>query len=350
MDCPKCGFAQPVKGSVECVQCGVVFSKWFAAEVAKAAEAGGGDEELDARRSSRARPELPTQFSARRSPSMPDLYDGSLPTRDVSIQLAEIDVPLENGRITPVELKILGAGLVAAIVIYALPFTRFIFAAMVTLFHEFGHAVAGWLLGYVSLPAFDLVYGGGFTHMGEFRLSIAIAVAGLFAAALWIFRQNRKSMILIGALFLVWIMIVSGQWRRELVIAGAGHASEFILAGILFYQALSGTGWKHPEFERPLGAFIAFFVQIQSTLFAWKLLHDPDFLAWYREGKGGMLMNDLEQVALDLQIHFGIAPGIEGVARGLLLFSLVPGIVGLIWFVQRARWHRVMRSLRTIDA
>ncbi len=349
MNCPKCGFEQSFKGSAECLQCGVVFSKWFASEVAKAAEAGGGNEGVELSRTARSRPPVSQAF-ATRSPSMPDVYDGSIPIRDASVQLAELEVPVEDGRVTASELKILGAGLVAAIVIYALPFTRFVFSAMVTLFHELGHAVAGWLLGYVSLPAFDLVYGGGFTHMGQFRLSIAIAVAGLFGGAMWIFRQNRKSMILIGALFLTWLMIVSGEWRREMVIAIAGHAAEFILAGILFYQALSGTGWKHPEFERPLGAFVAFFVQIQSTLFAWKLLHDPDFLAWYREGKGGMLMNDLEQVALDLQIRFGIAPGIAGVARGLLLFSLVPGIVALIWFFQRARWHRVMRAFRTIDA
>ncbi len=74
---------------------------------------------------------------------------------------------------------------------------------------------------------------------------------------------------------------------------------------------------------------------------------DPDFLEWYKQGKGGMLMNDLEGIALDLHIHTPFNPGIEGAARLLLLFSFVPIAVALIWYFQRARWHRILRSLRT---
>jgi hypothetical protein len=345
MTCPKCGFVQPVKGAGECMQCGVVFAKWFANEVARGAEVAADVDDAPQRRVA-VRAGSP---GARRA-AMPEVYDGSLPPRRAEAELADLDEPVLNGRVSKSELAILGGGFAAAVIVYALPFTRFIFSAMVTLFHEFGHAVAGWFLGYFSLPAFDLVYGGGITHMGEFRIPIAVMVAGVFAWIAWVFRQNRKSLALIGALFLVWLFIVTGEWRRELVIASAGHLAEFILAGILFYQALSGTGWKNPDVERPLGAFVAFFVQIHSTLFAWRLLRDPDFVAWYREGKGGMLMNDLEQIALDLQIHLGIAPGLEGVTRMLLVFSVVPSVIALAWYFQRARWHRVLRALRTVDA
>ena len=257
---------------------------------------------------------------------------------------------VEDGRIGRSELKILGLGLAGAIVAYAIPFTRFVFSAIITLFHELGHAVAGWLLGYPSLPAFDFVYGGGFTHMGGFHMSIALAVAALFAYLGWSFRENRTSVAIVAVLFGLWLVVVTREWRREIVFAGAGHAAEFILAGIMFYKALSGAGWRNPELERPLGAFIAFFVQIHSTLFAWRLTHDADFLAWYREGKGGALMNDLEVIALDLQIWLGLAPGIEGVARALLVFSVLPTIVALIWYFERSRWHRVLRALKTAGA
>jgi hypothetical protein len=301
MDCPRCGHSSAV-GALECERCGVIFAKV-----------------------SQARVPLPRPYAVE-------------------------EERIGDGRMGPTEWKVLGFGLVAAIAAYAIPFTRFVFSAIVTLFHEFGHAVAGWLFGYASLPAFDIVYGGGLTHYGPFRLSIALAVACGFAYLGWLFRENRKSLGIVAALFLVWLFFVTREWRRELVVGVAGHLSEFILAGILFYKALAGVGWKAPDFERPLGAFVAFFVQIHSTLFAWRLLHDAGFLAWYRRGKGGALMNDLESIALDLQIWLGIEPGIEGVTRALLVFSVLPVIVALIWYFERARWHRVLRALRTVEA
>ena len=241
---------------------------------------------------------------------------------------------MEKRRIGRDELKILGVGLAAAIVVYSIPFLRFVFSALVTLFHELGHAVAGWLLAHPSLPAFDFVYGGGFTHRGAFRPGLAFLLAAGFVWAIWTFREHRRIAIPIGAVFAVWLVIVTAEWRRELVIAAAGHAFEFILAGILFYQALSGVGWRNPELERPLGAFVAFFVQIHSMAFALRLVSDTDFLSWYREGKGGALMNDLEVVALDITIRFGAQPGIEGVARFLLFFSLLPMCGALLWYVR----------------
>lgn len=301
MDCPKCGVDVP-RGALECPACGVIFAKV-----------------------SHSRTAVPRPYVLE-------------------------EERVADGRIGPAELKILGFGLVAAIVVYAIPFLRFVLSTIVTLFHEFGHAVAGWLFGYASLPAFDLVYGGGLTHHGPFRLSIAVAVGLCFGLLGYWFRENKKALLLIGIVFGVWLLFVTAEWRRELVFASAGHLSEFILAGIFFYKALAGVGWRSPEFERPLGAFVAFFVQIHSTLFAWRLLHDPAFLDWYRQGKGGALMNDLEVVALDLQIWLGWQPGIEGVTKMLLVFSVMPTIVALVWYFERSRWHRVLRALRTVDA
>ncbi len=299
MHCPKCGHENPARAT-ECWQCGVILAK-----------------------ATQSRP---------------------IVIRPYAIEEERI----VDGRIGRGEVKVLGFGLVAAILAYAFPLTRFILSTLVTLFHELGHAVAGWLMGYPSLPAFDLVYGGGLTHHGEFHLSIAIAIALGFAYLGWLVRENKASLTIVIALFLVWLLFVSKEWHRELAFAAAGHLSEFILAGILFYKALAGVGWRSPEFERPLGAFVAFFVQIHSMLFAWRLLHDPAFLDWYREGKGGALMNDLEVVALDLQIWLGISPGIEGVTRWLLVFSFVPITVALLWYFERTRWHRLLRALRTV--
>ena len=286
--CPKCGFEEQERAR-ECSRCGVVFAK---AHEGHAASARVPNPLLTAR--------------GERGPAAAARDDGSL--------------------------KIVLTGLVIAVIIYALPFTRFVFSALVTLFHELGHAVVGWLFGYPSIPAFDFTYGGGMTHHGEFQIIIALLIAGGFGYLDWLFRDSTKMVGLIAGSFVLWLIVVTAEWRREIAFSAAGHLSEFVLAGILFYMALAGVGWRVPELERPLGAFVAFFVQIEAMRFFWRLLHDPEMMATYREGKGGAFMNDLEVIALDLHIHTPFNPGIEGVARLMLLFSCVPIAVATVWY------------------
>lgn len=301
MQCPRCSFDNAA-GAVECGHCGVVFSKL-------------GDVAPPLRR------------------------------RPPAGEPAPNDDIIEDGRIGPKELKILGGGLAAAIVVHALPFLRFVFSALVSLLHEFGHAIVAWLLGHPAIPAFDFVYGGGFTNWGQFHLSIALAIAAGFAYLAWLYRRNVRTLVVIGAVFTLWLILVSKDWRRETAMSAAGHAAEVIFAAIFFYMALSGVGWRMPEVERPLGAFAAFFVQIQTMRFAWALFHDPDALASYREGKGGALMNDLEVIALNLHIYLGLNTSIEGMAKLLFLFSLIPIPIAIVWYLQRSRWHRLGRML-----
>jgi len=318
--CPKCGFEEP-ESATECSRCGIVFGKF-----GRPSPGPSGHP-------------LPVGEGFREHDPSP-LGEGAAKRR-----VRGDDDKIADGRLGASELKILGIGLAMAIVVYSIPFTRFVFSAIITLFHEFGHAVAGWLMGMPAIPAFDFTYGGGITPHGQFQIAIALLIAGGFAYALWFFRQNPRTVALITGVFLIWLFFVSSDWRREFAFAAGGHLGECILAGILFYQALAGVGWRIPELERPLGAFVAFFVQINMIFFCRRLIHDPDFLAWYKEGKGGMLMNDLEGIALDLHIHTRFNPGIEGVARMLMLFTFVPVAVALIWYFQRARWHRVITSL-----
>jgi hypothetical protein len=257
---------------------------------------------------------------------------------------------VRDGRIGAKELKILGIGLVLAIIVYAVPFTRFVMSALVTLFHELGHAVVAWSLGIPALPAFDFTYGGGITSYGQFHLSIALLIAGGFAWLAYRFRRNWKTLVVLAVIAGVWLFFVSSEWRRDLACASGGHISEFVLSAIFFYMALAGVGFRIPEIERPLGAFIAFFAQIHSIGFALKLRSDPDFLEWYRQGKGGMLMNDLESIALDLRIHFGTRSTIESVAGALLLLPVLLFAVALVWYFYRAHVHRLMRSLLALEA
>jgi hypothetical protein len=303
MHCPRCSFEQADSGA-ECLSCGIVFAKW------------SGESR---------RQELPT-----RSP---------LPA------LRPIDHDVANGQFGRRELVILASGLAAAILAHQIPIARTAFSALTTLFHEIGHAVVAWTLARPAIPAFDFVYGGGFTHLSEFQPILALILFGGIAWSGWAFRRYPRIVTIIAVAALLWIFVVSSEWKREIATYSAGVIFELVLAAVILYMAVSGRGWKHPELERPFGAFAGFFALISTISFAWRLRHDSDFLDWYREGKGGALMNDLEAVALDLHIHTRFNPGIEGLAGWLLLLATLPFPLALLWHLRRSSIHRLLRKL-----
>jgi membrane protein CcdC involved in cytochrome C biogenesis len=128
-----------------------------------------------------------------------------------------------------------------------------------------------------------------------------------------------------------------------------GHLGELILAGALLFMALAGVGWRLPEIERPLGAFAAFFVQMQTLRFAWRLRHDAAFLAEYGEGKGGAMMNDLEVIALDLKIWTGVSTDVRELAGWLLFLAFVVPAAAILLYVFRRRIHDFARSLLVLE-
>jgi hypothetical protein len=294
--CPACSFEQHA-GGAECSRCGVVFAK--------------------------ARPAAVPTFAA----------------------------PVSSTPVRPAKppWTMVGIALAVAALAHALPVTRFLLSPLVTLLHELGHAAAAWLLGCPAIPAFDFVYGGGVTYHKNFQLPLALLIAGGMAWLGWTFRRNPRTLGLIVGLAALWVFVLSSDWRREIVISSMGHGGELILGGVLLYMALSGRGWRMPEVERPLGAFAAFFVLLQTVTFAWKLRSDAGFLSWYREGKGGALMNDLEVIALDIKIWTGAEVDIVQVAGWLLAVSLVPALLAVTAWVYRARVNAFARSLLLLD-
>lgn len=289
--CPLCGFDQ-ADGSDTCARCGVVLAK--------------------------------ARVGARPIPSIP------------AAAVAQPDAGA---------WKLLAGGFVAALVAHSVPFVAFILSPLVTLFHELGHAATAWILGCPAIPAFDFAYGGGITQRHDFELPLAILVAAGWIWLGWTFRRNPKTLAVIGLCAGAWLVAVSAEWRRELVIASMGHLGELILAGVLLCMALTGIGWRIPAIERPLGAFAAFFVQMQTLGFAWRLRHDAAFLAAYCEGKGGALMNDLEVIALDVKIWTGASLDVREVAGCLVVLALVVPVAAISLYACRRQVRDFVRSL-----
>ena len=302
--CPRCGFDRDALAR-DCPRCGIVFAKWD------------------------------------------DLATTPPPATAVVETADEVDATHgspPSGR----EWRMLGIALAAAALANALPIVSFVLSVLATLFHEFGHAAASWLLGHPAVPAFDIVYGGGFTHEDDFQLPIALIVGALWAWLGWSFRRNPRTLAVLGPGAALWLYAVTSPVRREIVIASMGHLGELILAATFVFMALAAVGWRRPDLERPLGAFLGFFVAIHTMLFARRLIRDPDFLAWYREGKGGALMNDLESIVLDLHIWTGKALTIEDAARALLVVAVVALGAALALGALRHRLRQLASSLLEI--
>ena len=66
-------------------------------------------------------------------------------------------------------------------------------------------------------------------------------------------------------------------------------------------------------------------------------MDDDAFLAWYRDGKWGAMMNDLEVMALDVKIWTGLSTSIEQMAGWMLFLCLLTPAVAVLLFVFRDR-------------
>ena len=79
-------------------------------------------------------------------------------------------------------------------------------------------------------------------------------------------------------------------------------------------------------------------------------MHDQDFLEVYKQGKGGMLMHDVDSVSADLIIHTPWHPSIQTLAFLLLLFSFATMAAAVLLWVSRDEVERVIMSLNGPEA
>lgn len=221
---------------------------------------------------------------------------------------------------------IVGGGL--ALVVYAVPFLRFVFHVLITLVHELGHTIAAWAFGIPAIPAFDFVYGGGVTiHQGRSG-GLMILIYTAFAVVAYWLRAERGYLIA----FTVWVAaytLAAFTPVHEAIEVAMGHGSELIFAGIFLYRALDGRACRVPA-ERPLYAFCAFFILLCDVVFAVGLLTSAGRVADYEEAKGGGHWMDFSRLAEEF-LHVDL----QAVAFFFLLACVVVPVFA-VW-AQRIR-------------
>lgn len=188
---------------------------------------------------------------------------------------------------------LISGGVLAAAVLISERATM-VLGLLLTFIHEFGHAAAGWLFGYPSLPSFDLVYGGGVTIMAErspWLLALIFAAGGWLA---WRFRRNhltRNLMLIAIPVYAIFALTPAHQ----LIILWAGHGAELAFAGVILYKAVGGTVRR--QAARPLYAFLALFLVADDIRFAWLLSSQSAFRQGYEGIKGSGFRMDFSRIA-----------------------------------------------------
>jgi hypothetical protein len=200
---------------------------------------------------------------------------------------------------------------------------KWTFSVLEILVHEMGHTIFGWIFGYPSLPAFDLVWGGGVTLHVDRSNALLLLIYALLVGLIVIYRRNRFAVAVI-AIIIAFHLFCSFTKYHSLLIIAMGHGTELVIGGLFIYRALSGRAIIH-YVERPLYSTIGFFIVFSNIAMSYKLV-----TSWYERGayavaKGGHMEMDFIRIARD---HLNWK--LSSVALVFLIFSVLTPFIAYL--------------------
>jgi hypothetical protein len=335
--CPACGKPRP-EPVEECPGCGVIVAKYLSIY-------GPGEPHLD---QSSESPPMMTGIDhtgmiagVASSPAMDVLQRPDLEatiqedTDEITDQVFPEPRTLDRqGKIILVTTPL------AALLCFAIWWFQWTLNTFKTLVHEMGHAMFGWLFGYPSFPAFDVLWGGGVTlHIDRHPVLLAVIFTGILAL-LYVYRANRTTLALLVGLLGIYALLAFTS-LHSLIIVFMGHGTELLIAGIFLYRALSGRAVVHAV-ERPLYAVIGFFLVFSDLGFAYRLIGSASFREEYTCAKGGCIDMDFVRIATE-HLHVKLA----SVAGFFLVCCLIVPVVAFLAFRYEKYLHLAIAHLLT---
>lgn len=203
--------------------------------------------------------------------------------------------------------------------------------AMVTFFHEIGHSLPAWFYGYVTLPSFDLTYGGGMAWMMTGQIiPLALMLNAMLLYAAYYFRGHRWLMLLLGGYALFTLATLLTEYH-EAVINLAGPAAEVLFAAFFLFRAWLDLA-PRGEAERFLNALIGWGMILHAALTGFGLLGNAAMRESYYNQKGAHGFGDFDKIADMLSVPFS---GV--VLCWLALIALGAIIPIIVWTVRDGR-------------
>ena len=227
-------------------------------------------------------------------------------------------------------------GLGLSLVLVKLPFMGLLFHPLVTIVHELGHSVAGWIFGYPSIPAFDFSEGGGVTfHFREDpdRLGNWI-MFGIILVLLWRTRRHRPTTIGLLGFGAIYGYLAFTHWHEAIILA-AGEGAVLIMASVFLNRAMTGTALLQAD-ERPAYAMVGFILLFNEVSFFWRLANDASFRDFYDEGKS-YADNDLVRLMTEQRIHTSL-PAMGNYGLGICVAMVILARLAYAYEGEITRW------------
>lgn len=256
------------------------------------------------------------------------LCSGLLQETNTIIQEKEFVPPKDKSGKIPYELIIFLIGLLAYPFINSLYFLDLMCSYLTTLIHEIGHTIMFLVFGYIAIPKFDFVYGGGMA-VPVFHSGVAgpIIITGLLGLLAYLNRKHTAVMITLLIIATVYPILAFTK-GQDVLIAAAGHLCEAVGAGVCFYRCL--VAGNALPFERPIYVVIGWWITIHGIRFCWQLGTDLAARTTYLYHPKGY--PDLARITDSTNWSFGFITVIFAVCY---FIPAVLSVVLIIWKIRK---------------
>lgn len=229
-------------------------------------------------------------------------------------------------------------GLVLAVAVFILSPLKLLFRGFLVMVHEVGHALTHWLFGRPAIPMIDFAFGGGITLSFEQSWLILGLIYLAIAYLIWLCRVYPRLQGVLVLLTGLYSFCLFTNWNLILS-TFMGHGMEILAIFSCFYLSMSGYFCRLGG-DRAIYAMLGFFTWFCDLQFSWQLLYDLDFQAWYDEGKGGVIDNDLVILASD---YFNT--NLATVVGWFLVGCIAAPILAFLLFRYEAWWRASLSKL-----